>query len=173
MFRVSLILIAVFISLETSAQTEFTDPRDGEVYPVIELNGLLWFQENLRFETDSSRLYDDSDRSKQCGQFYPLSDAFEVCPAGWRLPTESEVKQLIKLDHRDKVDLEDTLSVDKCGRIDYNKASKQGIQNTYWIQVELKGTYATHWHFFPDDIHMHHHNVDRKKFPLRCVRSLD
>jgi hypothetical protein len=161
------------LGFEAKAQTDFKDPRDGAVYPVIELNGLLWFQENLRFETDSSRLYDNSQRSKKCGQFYAIVEAFEVCPAGWRLPTENEVKQLIKLDKRDKVDLEDTLQVDKCGRIDSQKASKQGFQNTYWIQVELKGTYATHWHFFTDDNHMHHHNVSGRMFPVRCVKGLD
>jgi len=41
------------------------------------------------------------------------------------------------------------------------------------MQVELDGTYATHWHFFPDEIKVHHHNVAQRHFPVRCVRELD
>lgn len=167
------ILFLLMASLRVFSQSEFIDTRDGNSYPTIALNDLLWFQQNLQFQTDSSRYYDDSERSKDCGQFYPLEDAFEVCPAGWRLPTESEVKELVKLNKKGKIDLIDTLKVDMCGRMDYGKSAKQGDQNTYWIQVELEGTYTTHWHFFPDEIKMHHHNVDRKRFPVRCVREVD
>lgn len=168
-------IIVFFLGLNGSvfSQSTFTDLRDNELYSTIQINELLWFQENLRFVTDSSRLYDDSERSKVCGQFYALTDAFSVCPNDWRLPTESEVKNLLKLEKKNIVSLVDTLKVDNCGRIDYDKASKQGVQNTFWIQVELEGTYATHWHFFKDDIHMHHHNVAKKMFPVRCVKLIE
>ena len=56
-----------------------------------------------------------------------MEDAFEVCLAGWRLwrlPNEKEVKELIKMDKRGKIDLIDTLKVDMCGRIDGGKAAK-------------------------------------------------
>ncbi|GAB5538116.1 MAG: hypothetical protein Salg2KO_02190 [Salibacteraceae bacterium] len=170
MFRCVFILTFTLCNIGAQTQSLFTDPRDHQVYQTIALNGNEWFRENLRFVTDSSKLYDKSYRSKACGQFYSLVEAFTICPTGWRLPTEAEVKKLLKLEKRGVIDLVDTLDVDYCGRIDYGKANRQGEQNTYWIQVEMEGTYATHWHFFKDEIHMHHHNVYNKMFPVRCIR---
>jgi|GEM_PF-2269068 len=157
--------------LSISAQSTVKDDRDGTEYGQIVLHELIWMDANLQLKTESSRYYDSTDQSLQCGIFYTLEEAMSICPAGWRLPKEEEVKELIKLDKRGKIDLMDTLRIDFCGRIDYEKASRQGSQNTFWIEGEREGTYITHWHFSPEEIKMHHHNVANKMFPVRCVKT--
>ena len=126
-----------------------TDSRDGNQYEIVELNGIQWFTENIRFQTENSTSI--ADGTTVCGEFYLVDDAFNVCPDGWRLPTEPEVKSLIKLNKRKKINLTDTLKIELCGRIDVGKHSRQGEQNTFWIDSELKDGYIMHWHTFGDD----------------------
>jgi hypothetical protein len=56
------ILFLLMSSLRVFSQSEFIDTRDGNNYPTIALNDLLWFQQNLQFQTDNSRYIDDSER---------------------------------------------------------------------------------------------------------------
>lgn len=164
--------LAIYALLSVSLPAnlpKFVDERDGNQYDLVELNGLQWFAENLRLKTENSTAVSDSALS--CGEFYVVDDAFKVCPDGWRLPTETEVKRLIKHNKRGKINLSDTLNINLCGRIDAERHSRMGEQNTYWIDAELKGGYIMHWHTFGDRQELHNHNVvnSRRQFPVRCV----
>ncbi|MDR2579316.1 MAG: InlB B-repeat-containing protein [Chitinispirillales bacterium] len=80
-------------------RTAFTDARDNQVYGIVEVNGKMWMSENLRFvpaDVNASTCY--SGLEALCGQsgtgrlycgIYVGSNA-QVCPVGWRLPTNSE-----------------------------------------------------------------------------------
>lgn len=171
-----LVLFLIFFTLATQSTSDsghqFEDSRDGNLYPYVKLGELYWFTENLRFQKPNSiSVQDSTGQQKKCGEFYKAADAFSVCPKGWRLPTEKEVKQLLTLHKRKKIDLNESLNLSLCGRIDNGKLAKVGDQNTFWINAEMKGEAITHWHTFGDKHELHSHNVvqAQRQFPLRCV----
>lgn len=177
MLKNALIIFSVFIfSLsQAQAQKPVIDERDGQSYSIVRAANLEWFASNLNYKTADSRAYADSAANDSCFQFYRVNEAMNACPAGWRLPTEPEVKQLLKQAKKQKFSVEETLNISFCGRIDGNVAAKVGSQTTFWIDSELVDGNITHWHFFKDEIELHNHNVINadRKFPVRCVRSIE
>lgn len=154
----------------------FDDIRDGNKYEFIELNGLKWFTENLRFQMPESMcVSDDETLCAECGQFYLLEEAFAACPEGWRLPTLTEVEGIIKLEKRNKLNITETLNIKMCGRIDNKTVNKIGEQNTYWIDSEVENGDVEHWHIFHDKQETHSHNVvnAKRQFPVRCVCEME
>ena len=79
-------------SSETVTKT-FTDPRDGEVYPLTTIDNQVWFAENLRYNAEGSIL-NPYNPSKEYGRLYEWGAAMNACPAGWHLPTDNEWKKL-------------------------------------------------------------------------------
>ena len=51
-FLFPLYLLSSFVFAQSGT---FTDPRDGEQYRTVEINGVTWMAENLRFETEESK----------------------------------------------------------------------------------------------------------------------
>jgi uncharacterized protein (TIGR02145 family) len=73
----------------------FTDPRDGQTYDVVNIGGQVWFAENLNFEVEGSRWYeDDASNGEVYGMLYTWEAALEACPPGWHVPTDDEWKTL-------------------------------------------------------------------------------
>lgn len=65
----------------------FEDPRDGEVYKTITVEGTTWLAENLRFEPDTgSYCHRNADTCAVLGRYYSWGAAQKACPEGWRLP---------------------------------------------------------------------------------------
>ena len=165
----ALLSLLVFYSFDAERETSFTDQRDGEQYEIIEIENLLWFRENLRYRPGSGRdtlIPDDG-----CGVFCKVEQVKSVCPEGWRLPREKEVKNLMRLEKKGEIIIKDLLNIKLCGRIDYEKHTKSGMQNTFWLDEDLEGGKITHWHTFSEEHKTHNHNVvnARRKFPVRCV----
>lgn len=90
--------VALVLGLPLQAQQRgqtFTDPRDGYRYPVVTIGGLRWFAENLRYRTADSRCYENDDANcEDHGRLYRLDDALKACPAGWRVPSEEDWRDL-------------------------------------------------------------------------------
>jgi uncharacterized protein (TIGR02145 family) len=79
------------------AEVTFTDPRDNESYGVVEVSGLIWMTENLRYAARKSVCYDnDEDNCRILGRLYSWEVALQACPDGWHLATEYEW-QLVEL----------------------------------------------------------------------------
>lgn len=156
---------------------KFTDSRDGNIYTYVEIDGKYWFAENLRYKTENSIKVRDSlkEWTSGCGEFYPVAQALKVCPEKWRLPTEEEIKTLIKLQKKDKININDTLQILLCGRIDNDEIGMIGMQNTFWIDAPLEKGHILHWHIFEKAHHLHTHGVTQanRKFPVRCVCEVD
>jgi hypothetical protein len=173
-----LVLILIVFSFSSSDENSmrFTDARDGNSYGYVEINSLKWMTENLRYETlQSMTVSDYTENCEGCGEFYFVHDAFDVCPENWRLPTEREVKALIKWHKKKKLLLNESLSILLCGRVDNGQHSKSGTQNTFWIDADLVEGQITHWHTFHDEQELHSHDVinAERQFPVRCICEID
>lgn len=73
----------------------FIDPRDGQSYATIELLDQTWFAENLNYEMEDSKCYNNS--SSNCGiygRLYTWDAAMNACPIGWHIPSDDEWKSL-------------------------------------------------------------------------------
>jgi len=54
-------------------------------------------EENLNFATDNSWCYGNNDSNCQkYGRLYTWDTAMKACPAGWRLPTDSDWEELFQ-----------------------------------------------------------------------------
>jgi len=85
----------------------FTDERDGTVYQAVDIEGMVWMAENLRYVGDfctgnnlcdngNSSCYDYDDLNCEIyGRLYNLTAAKVACPAGWHLPEHFEWSNLI------------------------------------------------------------------------------
>jgi uncharacterized protein (TIGR02145 family) len=100
--------------------TTFTDPRDGQVYNIIQIGSQIWFAENLRYSGGSIihvidnvdwptifssnanqpswSYYDNNpDNDAIYGKLYnrPAVNTSTLCPEGWHIPTDAEWTTLI------------------------------------------------------------------------------
>ena len=68
-----------------------TDPRDGQVYPTVQIGSQCWLQKNMNYSTGNSWCYDDN--TSNCttyGRLYDWQTALGACPSGWHLPSDDE-----------------------------------------------------------------------------------
>jgi uncharacterized protein (TIGR02145 family) len=73
----------------------FTDARDNQSYAYVAIGEQIWMAENLNYEIENSRCYNDS--SAYCniyGRLYDWNTAMKVCPPGWHLPSQEEWEAL-------------------------------------------------------------------------------
>ena len=74
---------------------EYLDTRDNQVYRTIEIGSQTWMAQNLNYASAKSRCYNsNTDSCKTLGRLYLQSEAVDVCPTGWHLPSESEWNEL-------------------------------------------------------------------------------
>ena len=72
------------------AKTELLDRRDQQKYAVTQIGDAYWMAQDLKFETEQSR----TSEVAGAGRVYYWSDAQNVCPAGWHLPSDAEWQTL-------------------------------------------------------------------------------
>lgn len=101
------------MSPENAVAGTFVDSRDETTYKTMTLGTQVWFAENLNYDlvdsvetsclrrtlsTFSCAGYNPACYDTTCnlGRGYSWSDAQDVCPEGWRLPTGADVEQLLE-----------------------------------------------------------------------------
>ncbi|MBR9915281.1 MAG: hypothetical protein GYB32_10730 [Algicola sp.] len=64
------------------------DPRDGQIYQIIEINNRTWFAQNLNFNISGSI------GNGNYGRLYTWNSAIFACPPGWYLPSDLDWSSL-------------------------------------------------------------------------------
>ncbi len=79
-------------------QKVFTDMRDGRSYRWERIGDLDWFAENLAWEGSGYAYASSPVMNHVFGRHYTWSEATgsDICPEGWRLPTNSDWENLGK-----------------------------------------------------------------------------
>jgi len=81
----------------TFSTSHFTDRRDRQKYRAVRVGNKLWMAENLNFSTSKSWCYrSDNSNCNIYGRLYNQQEAMRICPAGWRLPNQSDWNDLIQ-----------------------------------------------------------------------------
>lgn len=75
----------------------FKDPRDGQMYRTIKVEGREWFAQNANYNVEGhSWCYDDKDSyCIRSGRLYDLEGARKACPKGWHLPRDREWSDML------------------------------------------------------------------------------
>jgi uncharacterized protein (TIGR02145 family) len=90
----TLAFLIIFICL--SGQEKFTDKRDGNIYRTINIAGVTWMVENLKFKPKGGSVFFENDSNNVAGYglLYEWKTAMSVCPKGWHLPSGKEFQAL-------------------------------------------------------------------------------
>jgi hypothetical protein len=72
-------------------------PRLSEYkgYKAIRIGSQIWMKDYLTIESPNSVCYLDDSEECSKGRYYPYSEAMNICPEGWHLPSKSEAAKYI------------------------------------------------------------------------------
>ena len=120
-FSKKLVVALAFFAVQVFSQNSFTDNRDGKKYKAVKIGEQVWMAENLNYNAESSRCYDNSFfYCNEYGRLYTWEAAKKACPAGWHLPSDVEWITLISF-VGDTISYADTAMADMV-RFQYERA---------------------------------------------------
>ena len=162
-----------------------TDDRDGQIYRTVSIGDQLWMAENINYETKNSYCYNDS--SKYCnvyGRLYTWESAKNVCPTGWRLPSQQDYDKLQSIENAGlKLKAAKGWYHNGNGEDSYGFAAlPAGMYGAslerytyFWSSTEYNGAAASAVLMFYDDNNVVISSNEDKlnAFSVRCISNLD
>jgi uncharacterized protein (TIGR02145 family) len=183
------LLVTLFAGL--SAQEKFTDKRDGNVYRTINIAGVTWMAENLKFKSKSGAFYFDNDSNNVPGYgvLYEWETAKNICPAGWRLPAGADYQLLAN--HFEQKNTWGRVASDPTsfgiqlgGMQDYEGTfSEMDESGYYWTSTEYDKNNAEYFSYLliddkpvidisrKEDIADIHGTEKSNKYSVRCIKN--
>lgn len=187
----AIIVVSVFI-MNLAAQEKFTDPRDGNTYRTVNIAGVTWMAENLKYnDTGSGTGYFDNDQNNiaKYGALYEWKTAIKACPDGWHLPSGSEFRTL--LNH---FEIEEAWEKAESGPVSFRiqLAGMQDYEGTftemdesgyYWTSTEYDKNEAEYFSYLlisgkpvidisrKSDMPDIHGAEKSNKYSVRCVKN--
>lgn len=186
----TLFLTLLFSSL--SGQTKFTDPRDGNIYKTITIDGVTWMAENLKYksrEGGSCYFENDLNNISHYGALYEWKSAIKACPAGWHLPSGREFQILNNYFDQDQVweKIESTsvsFGIQLAGMQDYEGTFTEMDESAYyWTSTEYDKSNAEYFCYLiindapvidlsrKDDVEEIHGTEKSNKYSVRCIKD--
>lgn len=85
-------------NVSITAGENFTDSRDGTVYPTVKINDQIWMTKNLSFNVNGQSFAYNNDEANvtMYGRLYTWASLQQAIPSGWHLPTDAEWQTLEK-----------------------------------------------------------------------------
>ena len=155
-----------------------TDTRNGKQYPVYVVEDKIWMKANLAFDFSSPISKKDTLQPKNCymedpnfcekfGRYYTWHEAKTACPAGWRLPSDSDWRQFIKSNQIDW----NSMGCGGCKDWDsYGDASNAGH---YWSSSKAQKSTARAFEFRKATKAIDRTDEDLKKgLYVRCITDI-
>jgi len=88
--------LALTLGCEEKSNGTFTDSRDSKVYKLVKIGNQVWMAENLNYEAEDSKCYDNKpENCKKYGRLYKWDTATKACSKGWHLPNDKEWQILV------------------------------------------------------------------------------
>jgi uncharacterized protein (TIGR02145 family) len=177
----------------SSSQNTMTDPRDGNIYETVTINGLTWTRENMRYMALPGASYFDNDKNNLplYGALYDWNAARQVCPAGWRLPSEDEFRELMNycdgkdLSWRNSDGNDPTFNIQLGGEQDYEGVFLEIDESAFlWTSTEYDNKNAGYFSFMlyfgkpsidisrKEDIEDIHGSEKTCRYSVRCLKDL-
>ncbi len=77
--------------------TPFTDSRDGQVYPTVQIGNQVWMTKNLAYKSQGSFAYKNDEKNvAKYGRLYLFESLKNAVPKGWHVATDEEWQTLEK-----------------------------------------------------------------------------
>ena len=174
-----------------TGQVKFTDPRDGNEYRTISVQGVTWMAENLRFKPADGADYFDNDPNNVpiYGMLYDWETANKVCPDGWHLPSGNEYHELVNFNEQKErwgysASDPESFRIQLAGMQNYEGIfTELDESGYYWTSTEYNTNYAEYFSYFvisqnkvvdisrKEDITDVHGSEKINKYSVRCVKD--
>jgi uncharacterized protein (TIGR02145 family) len=152
----------------------FMDSRDGKNYKTVVIGTQTWMAENLAYKPKKGNYwaYDNNMVNvKQYGYLYDWKTACEVCPEGWRLPTEEDWTVLIKSFKISKI-INDLTAVPGGYYNSSGKYFSMGYSGTWWSlsQTENFKSKADFYQLNTNELKLGSFSI-QNGFSVRCIKN--
>ncbi len=76
-------------------KNQFVDQRDNQTYATKTIGNQTWMLADLKYQSPNSYCYEnDLKNCETYGRLYPFDEAKNICPKGWKLPSNDDWKIL-------------------------------------------------------------------------------
>lgn len=158
-FFIRLFILLITLSILScggnDSDNTFIDIRDGQSYQTTEINDLTWMTDNMNYGKNNLGWThkDDPSYASTYGRLYDWWMISEVCPDGWRIPTQQEYLSLANsLSDEEMIVLPNTFNF-IAGGLRQNNQGQYDDKTEYQL-LELLGFFWSSTEFLQDRLDM-------------------